>query len=73
MLAVDPEHFLGREGFLDRVEEYVQRLKGLRTAPGVEQVLVPGERAHRERERALAEGLWLDPGIWGPVQALMER
>ena len=73
VLAVDPEHFLGREGFLDRVEEYVRRLKGLRTAPGVEEVLVPGERAHRERERAMAEGLSLDRGIWEPVRALMER
>ena len=73
VLAVDPEHFLGREGFLDQVEEYVRRLKGLRTAPGVEEVLVPGERAHRERERAMAEGLWLDPGIWAPVRALMDE
>ena len=73
VLAVDPGHFLGREGFLDRVEEYVQRLKGLPTAPGVEEVLVPGERAHRERERALAEGLRIDPGIWAPVRKLMDE
>ena len=72
VLAVDPARFLGREGFLDRVEEYVQRLKGLPTAPGVEEVLVPGERAHRERQRARAEGLRLDPGIWAPVRALMD-
>lgn len=73
VLAVDPGHFLGREGFLDRVEEYVERLKGLRTAPGVEEILVPGERAHRERERVRAEGLSLDPGIWEPVRALAEE
>ena len=72
VLALDPEHFLGREGFLDQVEQYVQRLKGLRTAPGVDEILVPGERAHRERERARAEGLRLDPGIWAPVQALVD-
>ena len=73
VLAVDPEYFLSLEGFLDRVEEYVERLKGLRTAPGVEEILVPGERAHRERERPRAEGLSLDAGIWEPVRALAEE
>ena len=34
---------------------------------------MPGERAHRERERARAEGLHLDPGIWAPVRALMDE
>jgi len=55
-LAIDPGAFGDAEIFRNAVSEYIAEVKATRRAPGVDELLVPGERAFRERARNLARG-----------------
>lgn len=57
LLVVEPGIFGDRRRFAQGVAEVVQAVKSARRAAGVTEVLVPGERAWRERRRRLAEGI----------------
>jgi len=57
LLAIDPTIFGEREQFEAGVAAVVEAVKSARPAGGGEEVLVPGERAWRERERRLKEGI----------------
>ena len=43
MIAADPEAFMTKEEFAERLETYKCELSGARKAPGVEKILLPGE------------------------------
>ena len=60
VLVIDPEKFSSRSRFEGIVGEFLDGLKKSRHAPGVEEILIPGERAQRERERRLLEGIPVD-------------
>jgi LDH2 family malate/lactate/ureidoglycolate dehydrogenase len=55
-LALDPEVFLPREEFLARMDAQIAQAKAAEPLPGVEEVLVPGERGQRRRRELLAGG-----------------
>ena len=57
LLAIDPAIFGEREQFEAGVSAVVAAVKSAQSAPGVEEVLVPGERSWRERSRRLREGI----------------
>lgn len=73
ILVIDPDKFVGREVFKTLVEAYVDRLKRVKTMPGVEEILVPGERASRERIKRRREGIPIDRTIWEKVEAIMNE
>ena len=73
ILVIDPEKFVGREAFKSLVKTYVDRLKRVKTMPGVEEILVPGERASRERIKRGREGIPIDRTIWEKVEAIMNE
>jgi LDH2 family malate/lactate/ureidoglycolate dehydrogenase len=56
-LAIDPERFSSASVFGDIASRFVDGVKGSRRAPGVDEILVPGERSFRERERRLRDGI----------------
>lgn len=43
-----------------------------RTMPGVTEILIPGERAYRERAQRLKEGIELDDGLYAQLAALSQ-
>ena len=55
-LAIDPSAFGDAEVFRHAVSEYIAEVKATRRAPGVDELLVPGERELRERTRNLERG-----------------
>lgn len=62
-------HFTDMDFFYDEVEALVGHVKSSRTAPGVAEILVPGEpefRTERERERT---GITIDETTWEKVCA----
>jgi len=73
VLALDPEAFLGREAFLERMGALWQALKATPPAPGHAEVLLPGELEARRRAQALGEGLELPEKLVRELQALGER
>ena len=63
--AYDIAQFTDTEFFYDEVEALVSHMKSSRTAPGVAEILIPGEpefRTERERQR---NGIPIDDTTWG--------
>lgn len=49
MLAIDPQAFLSKEEFAEKLEVFKQEVTGAKKAPGVEKIFLPGEiEAERE-------------------------
>ncbi len=64
MTAYDIAQFGDVEFFYDEVESLARHVKSSRTAPGVDEILLPGEPEYRtERERAQA-GIPIDDTTW---------
>jgi uncharacterized oxidoreductase len=68
--VADPAAFVGREEFLDRIEELVAYLRSSPRLPGVAEILLPGEPELRAAERRRREGVEVDEGTWGQIRAL---
>ncbi len=69
LTAYNIEHFSDMEFFYEEVEALVGHVKSSRTAPGVAEILLPGEpefRTERERKRA---GISIDDTTWEKVCA----
>jgi LDH2 family malate/lactate/ureidoglycolate dehydrogenase len=56
-VAVRPDLFAPVERYETQVGALVERIKSARTMEGVEEILIPGERAFRERTRRVREGI----------------
>jgi LDH2 family malate/lactate/ureidoglycolate dehydrogenase len=59
-LAVDIAHFMDLTTFKDLMSNYVETVKNLRKAYGVEEILIPGEIRRRNEEKSLKDGIELD-------------
>lgn len=68
-VALDIEAFLDRHDYLRRTDELIGRCKASRPAPGLPEVLVPGEPEWRHREERLREGVPLS----ATTRALLDR
>lgn len=72
-LALDPEHFVTRSLFTELVQQMVVALKQSPRLPHVTEILLPGERAARERQRRGLVGIPLDQPTRQALQATVER
>lgn len=62
--ALDVEAFRPLDGFRRMVDEHVAAVKAGTRAPGVEEILVPGELEWRTRDARLREGIELPEATW---------
>jgi ureidoglycolate dehydrogenase (NAD+) len=63
MLVIDPERTVGRERFAALLDGLLAELKAIPPAPGVEEVLVPGEPEDRVARERGAGGIPLPPAL----------
>jgi L-2-hydroxycarboxylate dehydrogenase (NAD+) len=70
ILAISPGIFGDREDFQEGVSQLVERIKAARLADGVVEILLPGERASRQREFGLREGIELDEALADELRRL---
>ena len=49
--------FLPPESFAERMQKMIQRIKGIKRRPGVEEILIPGERSDRVTQENRREGV----------------
>jgi LDH2 family malate/lactate/ureidoglycolate dehydrogenase len=56
VLAIDPDLFGDREAFIQNVSTLIERIKGTKKLPGVEEIFVPGERGNRQAAESRASG-----------------
>lgn len=71
-IAIDVEHFVERETFLDRIERMRDELRAVPPAQGVERVLLPGDVEAAVEARRSA-GIPLPPEVHADLIALGER
>ena len=71
VFVVDPAKFASRESFDASVGVFLEKVKSSQRAPGVEEILIPGERARRERQRRLREGIPVDEPTWNSLATLV--
>lgn len=68
-VAVDPEYFVGREVFVERMGRLAELIKATPPAQGFVEVLVPGELEARAADEARSRGIELEESM---VELLVE-
>ena len=67
MLAMRPDLFAPQEHYESGVRELIRKIKSVKPMAGHAEVLIPGERAFRERERRLKDGLEISDAQWATI------
>jgi LDH2 family malate/lactate/ureidoglycolate dehydrogenase len=73
MIAIDPAAFGSPDEFMARVQKFVAQIKESKKAPGVEEILVPGEPEFRTREKRLREGIPIADEVWAELEKIAEE
>ena len=73
VLIIDPATFGPPERFTGAVENLIGGLKGVPRAPEVEEILMPGERAERERQHRLEQGIPIDSPTWQKISRILRE
>ncbi|MBY0223175.1 ureidoglycolate dehydrogenase [Sporosarcina aquimarina] len=63
-LAINPEFFIGKEFFLERMKQFVDELHACEPAPGHSKVYVPGERSFENEMRSNEEGVEIEKDMY---------
>jgi LDH2 family malate/lactate/ureidoglycolate dehydrogenase len=63
IIAMRPDLLVPLEAFRRELTETLDRIKATPLQPGIEAIRLPSERAFRERERALRQGIVIDRSI----------
>ena len=69
-MVFQPDLLIGLDDFKQQVSELIDRIKATPPQPGVSEIRIPGERAFRERERALRDGIEIDRAVFDALAAL---
>ena len=71
--VIDVEQLMPREEFDAAIEHYVDWIKSSRKAPGIDEILMPGEIESRRREQRVRDGVEVPDGTWKQTCDLAER
>lgn len=69
-LAMARDLFASRRHYRKGVTEVIDRIKASRKAGGSTEILIPGERAHRDRQKRLKEGIDVDEELMRELEEL---
>jgi LDH2 family malate/lactate/ureidoglycolate dehydrogenase len=69
-MAVDPAAFGDPEKTLAGVSTYLEEIRASRKAPGIDKILIPGERSFDHRRRNLKEGVPILDEVWNRTAEL---
>jgi LDH2 family malate/lactate/ureidoglycolate dehydrogenase len=70
---MDISAFIDLDEFKARIDAMIDRIKSCRRRPGVEEILVPGERSYRTAAKRRQEGVTLDAATLGELRELSSR
>jgi L-2-hydroxycarboxylate dehydrogenase (NAD+) len=73
MIAIDPSAFVSPEEFKARVKDYVAEIKASKKAPGVREIMIPGEPERKAREKRLREGVPIADEVWTELEQLAKE
>jgi hydroxycarboxylate dehydrogenase B len=66
--AIAVEEFQPLDEFLGRIDELVAFIKSRKTAPGFQEIFLPGEQARKAEARQLKEGVEIDEPTWSQLK-----
>ncbi len=64
IIVIDIEKFVAPADFEAHVAQMIDYVKASPTAPGFDEISIPGERSARTRQQRLAEGIPIDDTTW---------
>jgi uncharacterized oxidoreductase len=70
LIVIDVAHMTGMEEFYADVDGLFDRLKQIKPAPGVREVLIPGEPEVTARSRSAAAGITIEGTVWEQIAAV---
>ena len=70
MFVIDPSKFLPQDVFLDRIDTMMEEFKACPTAPGVQQVMIPGEIEANKARISQNEGIELSDAVAQELRAV---
>jgi ureidoglycolate dehydrogenase (NAD+) len=73
IMALEIEAFIAVEEYMRQVEEMAQALEGAPTAPGVEQVLLPGQPELMSAERRRRDGIPIAEATMAELHGLADE
>jgi LDH2 family malate/lactate/ureidoglycolate dehydrogenase len=73
ILVVDPAQLMPFDHFLDKVDSWIDVIKGGGLQKGFQEILLPGERALKEEQKRLAEGVPVLPDQWAKLCEMSEK
>jgi uncharacterized oxidoreductase len=73
MMAIDIGKITDLDRFKEKVDDLLMKVKESPTAPGFEEILIPGEPERRSKERLLREGIYIEDKTWGDIAVLAEE
>ena len=71
--AIRIDAFRPLDDFKEEVGRFIDYVKSSRRAPGVEEILIPGERSCRTRQKRLAEGIPVEDLTWDRIVEVAEK
>ncbi len=72
LVVIDPDKFLPREQFLERVDDMLDEFRACPPAPGVERVYIPGEIEAAKRAVSLEKGIELSDAVANELRSVGE-
>lgn len=72
-MALNVESFTPIDEFKSQVDKMIDTIKNAPKAPGVNEILIPGEPEFRSRERRLKEGIPIPDGEWEQFKKIATR
>ena len=73
MMAIDIGKITDLDRFKGKVDDLLRKVKESPTAPGFEEILIPGEPERRSKEKRLRDGVYIEDKTWGDIVALAEE
>ncbi len=70
---LDIDAFMDIDQFKSRIDATIDQIKACRKRPGVEEILVPGERSHRTTQQNLRDGIAIDDATLSELRALASQ
>jgi uncharacterized oxidoreductase len=70
--AIAVDEILPLDEFTAKVDELVSFVKSRKTAPGISEILLPGEQGRKNQERQLREGVEVDDATWSQLLKLAD-
>jgi len=71
-VIIDPDAFGERQAFEEEIDRFTAWVKASPPAPGVDEVMVPGDPERKARADRLANGIPIDPRTWEDLLATAE-